>query len=129
MSFTVSDLLIHHHPVETFFGRLRQELFGDGDVLLGRKAEAIDQALDIGFGFLDALADLDFLLASEQRHFAHLVHVHPHWIVQNLQPAVFLFLRFGRLGPLHLGVVHYLDIEIAQLAVQIVEVLWRQPVR
>ena len=80
------------------------------------------------FGLLDALADLDLLLPGEQRHLAHLVHVHPHRVVQHFQPAILLFLRLRRLGPLHLGVVHDLDVEIAQFRVKLVQVLRRQAV-
>ena len=127
--FAVGDLLVHHNTVESFLGRLGQEFLSDGNVLLGRKTEAIDQARDIAFSFLDTLANLDLLLPGEQRHFAHLVHVHPHRVVQNLQSAVLLFLRFGWLGPLHFRVIYDLDIEIAQLHVKVVEVLRRQPVR
>ena len=80
------------------------------------------------FGLLDALADLDFLLAGEQRHLAHLVHVHPHRVVQDLQPGVFLFFRFRRLGALDFGVVNDLDVEVAQLGIELIQILRRQTV-
>ena len=125
MGFAVGHLLVHHHPVKSFLGRLGEELLGNGDVLLGRKSEAIDQALDVGFCFLDALANLDLLFAGEQRHFAHLVHVHPHRVVQYFQPGIFFFFRLHRLGPLHLRMVHDLDVEIAQLRIKLVQVFRR----
>ena len=129
VAFAVGDFLVHHHAVKAFLGRLGEEFLGDGDVLLGGEAEAVNQALHLRFGLLDALADLDFLLAGEQRHLAHLVHVHPHRVVQDFQAAVLFLFRFRRLGALHLGLVHDLDVEVAQLGVKLVQVLRRQPVR
>jgi len=82
----------------------------------------LDQALDIGLGLFNALTNLDFLLPGEQWDLAHLVHVHPHRVVQNLQSAVLFLLRFGRLSPLYFRVIHYLDVEIAQLRVKLVQV-------
>ena len=67
--------------------------------------------LHLDFGLFDALADLDFLFAGEQRHFAHLVHVHPHRVVQNFQPGIFFLFRFGGFGALDLGLVHDFDVQ------------------
>ncbi len=50
-------------------------------------------------------------------------------IVQNFQPGVFLFLRLGRFGSLNLGVVHDLHVQVAQLRIELVQVLRRQAVR
>ncbi len=113
MALPVGDFLVHDHAVKTLLGRLGQQFFRDGNVLLGREAEAIDDALHLHFRVLDLLADLHLLLAGEQRNLAHLVHVHAHRVVQNFQPRILvhfvrlrllgLFRAFGALG---LGLVH-----------------------
>ena len=134
MAFAVGDFLVHDHAVEAFLGRLGQQFFRDGDVFLGGEAEAVNEALHLDLGLLDALADLDFLFAREQRHLAHLVHVHPHRVVQNFQAGVlvrFLLLRRFRLpGALGLGLVHDdFHVETAQLGQQRVQILRAEVVR
>ena len=97
MAFAVGDFLVHNHAVKTLLGRLGQEFLRNGDVFLGGEAEAVNDALHLDFGLLDALANLDLLFAREQRHLAHLVHVHPHRVVQNFQPRVLVRLLLLRL--------------------------------
>ena len=80
--------------------------------------------LDLVLGVLDALGNLDLLLARQQRHLAHLLEIHPHRIVQDVQPALLLLLlRFRLLDPVHLGLVHDLDLQVAQLDIDLVQVL------
>ena len=80
--------------------------------------------LDLVFGVLDALGNFDFLLARQQRHLAHLLEVHADRVVQDVQPGlVLLFLRLRLLDPVHLGLVNDLDFEIAELDVDLVQVL------
>jgi len=55
------------------------------------------------FGVLDALGNLNFLLAGEQRDLAHLLEVHPDGIVQYIElrvGLVFLLLVMGFLAVL-----------------------------
>ena len=50
------------------------------------------------FGFLDPLGNLHFLLAGQQRHLAHLLEIHPHRVVENIElrfGLLFLFLFLG----------------------------------
>ena len=129
MPFAVGDFLVHHDAVETFLGGLGQQLFGNRNVLLGGEAQAINQTLHLEFGLLDALANLHLLLAREQGHLAHLVHVHPNRVVQGIESAVFLLLRFRGFGLLDLGVGYNLDVEVAELGVELVQVIRRHAIR
>jgi hypothetical protein len=96
MNGAAFDFLVHNHAVKPFARRIGQQFFGQGDVLLAGKTESEKNAARLGFAFLDALANLDFLLAGQQRDFAHLAQIHLHRVVQNIQAAFFfLFHRFG----------------------------------
>ena len=49
------------------------------------------------FGFLDSLGNLHFLFARQERHLAHLLEIHPHRIIQNIELGLgllFLFFLF-----------------------------------
>jgi hypothetical protein len=129
MTFPVGHLLIDHHAVKPLFRRLRQQLFGDGDMLFCGEPQTVNQQLHLGFGFLDSFANLNFLFPGQQGHFAHLVHVHANRIVQHLKAGIFFFLRFGWFGAFHLGVVDYLNIQSAQLGIQLIQILRRQALR
>ena len=96
---------------------------------LAVKPRPYTRRLMLDFGLFDAFADFDFLLPGEQRHLAHLVHVHPHRIVQDFQPRIFLFLGFRRFCPFDFRMVHDFDVEIAQFCVEFIEVLGCQAVR
>ena len=79
---------------------------------------------DFVFRGLDALGNLHLLLARQQRHLAHLLEIHPHRVVQNVQPRLLLLLvRLRLLDPVHFGLVHDFDLQIAQLAVEAVQFL------
>ena len=120
------DLLVHDDPVKAFLGRLGNEFFGQGDVLLAGEAEAVNDAFDLVLRLFDALGDFDLLLARQQRDLAHLLEVHPHRVIQNVQtPLVFVFLRLRLLDAVHFGLVNDLDLQDAQLAVKIVQFLGR----
>ncbi len=117
------DFLVNDNAVEAFLGRFGNEFFGQGDVLLAGEAKAVDDALDLVLGVFDALGDFDLLLAGEQGHLAHLLEVHAHRVVQDVQACfLVLFVRFGLLDPVHLRLVNDLDFQVAQLAVEIVQV-------
>ena len=131
VAFAVGDFLVHNDAVKSFLGRLGQQFFRDGNVFLRRETEAIDDALHLDFGLLDFFANLDFLFAREQRNLAHLVHIHPHRVVENFQPRVLvgllrlrLFRLLGAVGAFGLGLIHDdFHVQGAQLAQQHVEVV------
>ena len=117
-------LLVNDDPVKAFLGRLGNEFFGQGDVLLAGEAKAVNNAFDLVLRLFDALGDFDLLLACQQRDLAHLFEVHPHRVIQNVQtPLVFVFLRSRLLDTVHLGLVNDLDLQDAQFAVKIVQFL------
>ena len=55
------------------------------------KTEAIDVLLHHVFGFLDPFGNFYFLFPGQQRDLAHLLEIHPHRVIQNID------LRFGPL--------------------------------
>jgi hypothetical protein len=120
------DLLVDDHPVETLLGRLGDQLLGQGDVLLAGKPEAVDDPLDLVLGVLDPLGDLHLLLARQQRHLPHLLQVHPDRIIQDVQARLLvLLLHLRLLDPVHLRLIHDLDLQVAQLDVNLVQLLRR----
>jgi hypothetical protein len=69
----------------------------------GGKAETVDVLLHHQLRVLDALGDLDLLLAGEKRDLAHLLEVHADGIVQHVELGVglvFLLLVGGFLAVL-----------------------------
>ena len=135
MAFAIGDFLVHNHAVESLLRRLGQQFFRDGNVFLGGEAEAVNDALHLDFGLFDALANLDFLFAREQRNLAHLVHVHANRVIENFQPRVLvrflLLLRgFGLPGALGLGLIHDdFHVEAAQFGQQRVQIFRAEIVR
>jgi hypothetical protein len=74
------------------------------------------------FGVLDPFGNFDLLLAGEKRDLPHLLEVHPHRVVKNVELRIRLFL-VGKLllGPrrrllvaVHLGSVDDVDLQVAQ---------------
>ena len=56
------------------------------------EAKPVDELLHLELGVLDPLGNLHFLLAGQQRHLAHLLEIHPHRVVEDVELAVgFLF--------------------------------------
>ena len=129
MPFARGDLFVHHDAVETFLRGLGQQLFGNRTVLLGGEAQAINQTLHLEFGLLDAPENLHLLLAREQGHSAHLVHIHPNGVVQGIESAVFLRLRFLGFGLLGLGLGYNLDAKVMELGIERVQVIRRHAIR
>ena len=136
MAFAIGDFFVHNHAVKTFLRRLGQKFFRDGDVFLRGEAEAVNNALHLDLGLFDALANLDFLFAREQRNLAHLVHVHANRVVENFEPRVlvcFLLLRVraaGCVGAFGLGLIHDdFHVETAQFGQQRVKIFRAEIVR
>ena len=75
------------------------------------------------------LANLDFLLAGEQGHFAHLVHVHPDRIVQNFQPRVFFLLGLSGFGAFDFRLVDDFDVQTAELRIKLIQIFGRETFR
>ncbi len=75
---------------------------------------------------LDPLGNLHLLLPGQQWHLAHLLEIHPDRVVQDVQARfVLLLLRLRLLDSVHLGLVNDLHLEIAQLDVNLVQILRR----
>ena len=66
---------------------------------LGDKTKAIDEPLHHDLRFLDAFGNLDFLFARQQRHLAHLLEIHPHRVIEDVELR-FRFFFFFFLGVL-----------------------------
>ena len=51
----------------------------------------------IDLRFFDPLGNLHFLLAGQQRHLAHLLEIHPHRVIENIELRfrLFFFLFLG----------------------------------
>ena len=76
-------------------------------------------------GVLDALGNLDFLFAREQRDLAHLLEIHADRIVEDIRRPSFLPLPrlLGLLDAIDFGLVDDLDLEIAELDVDLIEIV------
>ena len=112
---------VENDAVETFARRLGQQFFRQRDVFLAGETEAVNDFADFVFGGLDALGNLHLLLARQQRHLPHLLEIHPHRIVQNVQPAGVLLLGLGGFDAVHLRLIHNLDFQAAQLGKNFVQ--------
>jgi hypothetical protein len=121
------DLLVDDHAIEALLGRLGDELLSQRDVLLAGETEAVNDALDLVLGVLDALGNLDFLLAGQQLHLPHLLQIHADGIVQDVQAVLVLrlLLRLGLFDPIHFRLIDDLDLQVAELAVDLVQVIRR----
>ena len=87
------DFLVENHAVETFaaFGQLLRQI----EMRVRDETKAIDMtSATIDLGFLDPLGNLHFLLAGQQRHLAHLLEIHPHRIVEDVELRFRLFFLF-----------------------------------
>ena len=51
----------------------------------GDKTESMDVLLHHVFGFLDPFGNFDFLFAGEQRDLTHLLEIHAHGIIENIE--------------------------------------------
>ena len=89
MQVAAINLLVNNHPVETLFGGLANQFFRQRNMFLGRKSEAANDAAEFVLRSLDALRNLHLLFPGQQRHLAHLLEIHPHRIVQNIEPRLF----------------------------------------
>ena len=120
------NLLVQNNAVEPLLGRLGDQFLRQRDVLLAGEAEAVDDFFDLVFRVFNPLGNLDLLFARQQGHLPHLLEIHPHRIVQNVQPGFVLFLfRLRLFDAVHLGLVHDFHLEIAELDVDFIQFLRR----
>ncbi len=96
-------------------------------VFLARKTKAVNEALHRIVGVFDAFGNHHLLLAAEQRHLAHLLQIHPHRIVQNVEPAFFLLFlfRLRLLDAVHFRLLHNIDFEMSQPDINLIQFLRR----
>ncbi len=93
-------------------------------MLFARESEAVNDFFNLVLGVLDAFGNLNFLLPVQQRHLAHLLQIHPHRVVQNVQPRLFvLLLRFGYLDSVHLSLIHNFHFEVSKLNDDLIHLL------
>ena len=115
---------IDDDAIESLFGREGEQLFRQRNVLLGGEAESVENGANLCFGLFNAFANLDLLVAREQRDFAHLLEIHAHRIIQQIEPApIRLVLFFARL--LCFGGIDDINFQTAQFAVNLIQVLGR----
>ena len=119
-------LFFQNHAVKTLARRLGQQFFRERNVFLARKAKAVDDPGDLRFGILNAFGNLHLLLARQQRHLSHLVQIHPHRIVQNIQPRRVFLLAFRLLEIVHLGLVNDFNLERPQFGKNFVQLFGRR---
>src|SRR5712691_11367524 len=129
MAVPAIDQFVYDDPIKPFFGRHCYELLCQRDMLFAGETEAVDNSPRFIFGLFDSLANLDFLLACEQRHLAHLAQIHPHWVIQNIEsPSLFLVADLGLLAAIDFGWINNVDFEIPQLGKNLVEIFRRNDV-
>ena len=110
----VVHFFVENDAVEPFARRIGQQFFRQRDVFLAGKAEAVNDFADFVFGGLDAFGNFHFLLARQQRHLSHLLEIHPHRVIENVQPVGVFLLGFGGFDAVHLRLIHDFDFETAK---------------
>ena len=116
--------LVRDDAVEALLHAL--ELVEEAHVHARREGEAVEHVLRLRLALLDALADVNLLLAREERHLSHLVQVHADRIVEHLlgarglQTAVALLVLVRAVGLHVLGAdhVHIQRLEDRQILVR-----------
>src|SRR3954452_6271937 len=83
VALTALDLLIENYPIETLTAL--GKFFGQLEVSAGDKAEPVHALLHHVLGFFDPLGYLHLLLAGQKRNLTHLLEIHPHRVVQNIE--------------------------------------------
>jgi hypothetical protein len=95
VGFANGDFGVLNDPVESFLGRIAEQLFGESDVFLGGEAEAVEDFFNFDFGYFDLLGNFDLLLAGQELYLAHFLQIHAHWIIERFDRGILgLFLIF-----------------------------------
>jgi hypothetical protein len=118
VGFAADDYLVRHDAVESFLGWFGKKSFGHSQVFFGGETQAIDEALHFRFGGFNTLANPYFLLAREEGHSADLFEEQLDRVVEGIESAVFLCFGLGEPGLLGVGLVHNLDVEVAELGIK-----------
>ena len=95
VAFAALDFFVENDAIEAF--TLIDKLLCEINMSSCDEAEAVEKFLDFQFSVFDAFGNFYFLLAGEQRDLAHLLQIHPNWIVENIEFGIrffFLFLFF-----------------------------------
>ena len=121
MRVAAVHLVVEHDAVKAFARRIGQQFFRQRHVFLAGKTEAVNDFADLVFRGLDALGNFHLLLARQQRHLAHLLEIHPHRIIERVQPARVFLLGVGGFDAIHLRLVHDFDFQRAQLGENLVQ--------
>jgi len=118
-------LFVEHHAVEPLARRIGQQFFRQRDVFLAGEAEAVNDFADFVLGGFDALGNFHLLLARQQGHLPHLLEIHPHRVVENIEPVGVLLVGFGGFDAVHLGLVHDFNFQRAEFRKKVVQSLRR----
>src|ERR1035441_3173460 len=123
MARAAADKLVDNGTVKPLPEWDGEQLFRQRHVLFGGKPESVHDSARLLFGRFNALANLHLLLASQQRHLAHLAQIHPHRIIQNVV-AVPSLVVVGLDGPVSLrfGGIDDLNLQAAQLGQYLVQI-------
>ncbi len=121
MRVAVVHLVIEHDAVKTFAGRIGQQFFRQRHMLLAGKTKGVNDFADLIFRGLDALGDFHLLFARQQRHLSHLLEIHPHRVVERIQPIRVFLLGIGSFDAIHLRLIHDFDFKRAQLGKYLVQ--------
>ena len=93
ITFAALDLFVQNDAIEAL--TQVHQLLGEIQVRAANKSELIKDLLHLEFRLFDALGDLDLLLSGQQRDLPHLLEVHAHGVVQDVELTVgFLILFF-----------------------------------
>ncbi len=124
MRFAAVGFRVENNAVEPLFGRLANQLFRQRNMFLGGETKTADDAVDFGCSRLDALGDIHLLLARQQWDLAHLPEIHPDRVVQDIEPRLLVFFfRVTLFDAVHFRLIHDIDLQAAQLDVNLVEFL------
>jgi len=121
MRVAAVHLVVYHDAVKAFARRIGQQFFRQRNVFLAGKTEAVNDFADFIFRRLDALGNLHLLFARQQRHLAHLLEIHPHRVVERVQPVRVFLHGIGCFDAIHLRRVHNFDFKGAQLGEDLVQ--------
>jgi hypothetical protein len=121
MRVAAVHLVVEHDAVEAFARRVGQQFFRQRRVFLAGKTEAVNDFADFNFRGLDALGNFHLLLAGQQRHLAHLPEIHPHRVIERVQPARLFLSGIGGFDMIHLRLIHDFDFKGAQLGEDLVQ--------
>ena len=83
----------------------------------------MNDAFDFVLSAFNPFGNLDFLFPRQQGNLPHLLQIHPDRVIENIEPGLFvIFLRLGLLDPIDFGLVNNLNLEVAQLDIDLVQV-------